>query len=200
MTTKTTRGLLVVSPQTLLFHPSPQKTRVFGGGTEGRKKKMDSHLRAREERFQNKIKRNAPSRRVFRRDNSRAGKGWALQCKHNFANKCVYDVFVSFFLLMVFPRNLYQTNRIFDLWEKKELFWGEKEKKNCSLKTTLLDTRRNLMLAFTCFEISGASKGDEWRKPKNEDVSREEKKSFCFWKRATALLGFLVVVFLFLLY
>jgi len=58
--------------------PFPTKRRVFvvpKGGKEGRKKKMDSHLRAREQRIQSKRKRNAPSRRVFRRDNSRAGKG-----------------------------------------------------------------------------------------------------------------------------
>ena len=61
---------------------------------------------------------------------------------------------------MVFPRNLYQTNRIFDLCEKIS-FLRREGKKNCSLKTTLLTLDEIYMLAFTCFEISGASKGDE---------------------------------------
>jgi hypothetical protein len=44
---------------------------------------------------------------------------------------------------------------------KKELFEARRKKKIAASKRRLLTRDEIYMLAFTCFEISGASKGDE---------------------------------------
>ena len=159
---------------------------------------MDSHLRAREERFQNKIKRNAPSRRVLRRDNSRAGKGWALQCKHNFANKCVYDVFVSFFLLMVFPRNLYQTNRIFDLCEKIS-FLRREGKKKLQPQNDFVDTRRNLYACVRMFWDFRGEQGRRMKKTKEWKCEQRGKEVVLLLKESNRVVGILSSIILILI-
>jgi len=82
-----------------------------------------------------------------------------LQCKHNFARGCVYDVFVSFFFVDVVSAQFVATNRIFDLWVKElfDVWGGERGKKKSTFKTTLLTRETKFILHSRIIEISGAN-------------------------------------------